>query len=158
MQWLRNRNALAVIALVVLAVLVAAIGLTARPSRNVSDQPLPGTEASDAPASAEDTAFYLLVSAGNTTYAPILLSMEDSLTLTQGEDMVNVIHVTPDSVWMESSTCDNQDCVEQGTVTADNRKTRILGNTIVCLPNRVLLELFTGDELRSMGLLPAESN
>ena len=155
MRWLRNRNALAVMVIVILAVAIAIAGLTMRVSRTVSDEPLPGTDTSDSPATGK-ASLYLLVTAGNTTYAPILLEHEDLLTLTQDEATVNVIHVTPDSVWMESSTCDNQDCVEQGVVTADNRQARVLGNTIVCLPHRVLLELFTADELQDMGLLKGD--
>ena len=153
MQRLRNRNALAIIVVVILAIAIAAIGMTMRVSRTISDEQLPGFKTQDDSLPATDAALYLLVTAGNTTYKPILLDNEDLLTLSQGEDMVNVIHVTRDSVWMEESTCDNQDCVEQGVVTAENRKSRVLGNTIVCLPHRVLLELFTADELQAMGLL-----
>ena len=157
MQWLRNRNVLAVIVVLVLAVVLAVIGMTMRVSRTITDEPLPGAGASDGDAPAED-ALYLLVTAGSTTYEPIWLGGEGSFTLTQGEDMVNVIHVTTDSIWMESSTCENQDCVEQGVVTAENRQSRVLGNTIVCLPNRVLLELFTAQELKEMGFSLAESD
>lgn len=145
MQRLRNRNVLAVIVLIVLVAAVAAIGLALRAWESAGDMSQPGEP------------LYLLVTAGNTTYAPILLDEENRFTLSQGEEMVNVIHVTPVSVWMESATCDNQDCVEQGIVTAENRATRVLGNTIVCLPHRVLLELFTADELSGMGISIPES-
>ena len=157
MQWPRNRNVLAVMAVVLLAVAVAVIGVTTRVPRTVSDEPLPGMEATEDATTAAEGSLYLLVTAGNTTYAPIRLDAEDTLTLTRGDD-TNIIHVTPDSVWMESANCDNQDCVEQGAVTAENRKTRVLGNTIVCLPHRVLLELFTAEELREIGLLTAPSD
>lgn len=158
MQWARNRNVLIVAGMVILAMVVAVIGVTMRAPRTISDEPLPGTEAVDSDASApaaEDT-LYLLVTAGYTTYAPIPLDHEDLLTLTQG-DKVNVIHVTPGSIWMESSTCENQDCVEQGEVTLENRTARILGNVIVCLPNLVQLELFTAEELRALGIPVGES-
>ena len=140
MKWLRNRNTLVVIGIVVLAVVLAAVGLTWRGSRTISDEPL-----------------YLLVTAGSTTFEPILLVAEDVLTLTQDEDTVNTIHVTPDSIWMESSTCENQDCVDQGVVNAANRHTRILDNMIICLPNRVQLELCDADELRAMGFTLPEN-
>lgn len=143
MQW-RRRNALVVIALVVLIAAIAAVGLAGRFSRAWDEEQSLGEP------------LYLLVTAGNTTYAPILLEEESSFTLSQGEEMVNVIHATPVSIWMESSTCDNQDCVEQGIVSAENRNTRVLGNTIVCLPHRVLLELFTKDELNELGFLKPE--
>lgn len=60
----------------------------------------------------------------------------------------NVIHVTPDGVWMEDSTCENHDCINQGHVTLDNRRDRVLGGMIICLPNQVYLELMTPEEIR----------
>lgn len=42
---------------------------------------------------------------------------------------------------MESSTCHNQLCVQQGEVTRDNWSRRALGAHILCLPNRVDAEL-----------------
>ena len=144
MQRMRRRNVLVVIALIVLITAVAVMGLAGRHGRNW-DETLPLGEP-----------LYLLVTAGNTTYAPILLEEENSFRLSQGDEMVNVIHVTPVSIWMESSTCDNQDCVEQGIVSAENRNTRVLGNTIVCLPHRVLLELFTREELNDIGIMVPE--
>jgi len=63
-----------------------------------------------------------------------------------GTHTLNVIHVSSEGVYMESSTCENQDCVEQGLVTFDNLSTRILGRFIICLPNFVSLELFTLEE------------
>ena len=156
MQWLRNRNVLVVALIVILAVAVGVVGMMARPSRTVTGEPLPDATSSEAPPAGEE-ALYLLVTVGSITYRPILLDREDVLTLSQGEDTVNTIHVTPESIWMEASTCDNQDCVEQGVVTADNRRSRILGNLIICLPNRVQLELFTAEELQALGILPRAS-
>ena len=42
---------------------------------------------------------------------------------------------------MESSSCDNQDCVGQGEITLDNYKTRILSTFVICLPNEVTIEM-----------------
>ena len=70
--------------------------------------------------------------------------------LPDGTPAENVVHVTVDSVYMEDSTCENHDCVQQGLVTLDNREERILGNMIICLPNQVFLQLFTADEVRDM--------
>ena len=47
---------------------------------------------------------------------------------------------------MESSNCDNQDCVGQGEVTLENRDSRILFNMVICLPHRLTLELLTREE------------
>ena len=71
-------------------------------------------------------------------------------TLSDGSEAVNVIHLTPDSVCMEDSTCENHDCVQQGTVSLENREDRILGNMIICLPNQVFLQLYTPEEVLAL--------
>ena len=65
----------------------------------------------------------------------------------EGEEVVNNIHVTPTGVYMESASCENQDCVLQGEVTLENKDTRVLENMIICLPNQVFLELYSTEEL-----------
>jgi len=70
--------------------------------------------------------------------------------LPDGTPAENVIHVSAEGVWMEESTCDNHDCIDQGEVTLDNRKDRILGNMIICLPNQVTLQLLTPEEIEEM--------
>ena len=67
-----------------------------------------------------------------------------------GRELVNVIHVTPSGVYMESANCDNQDCVLQGEVTLDNKGSRILENMIICLPHQVVLELYSTEELLAL--------
>ncbi len=69
---------------------------------------------------------------------------------TQGHLLENVIHVTDSGVYMESATCENQDCVKQGYVTVENRETRVLSNMIICLPQQVTLQLFTPEEIMAM--------
>ena len=71
-------------------------------------------------------------------------------TLADGTEAENVIHLTQDGVYMEDSTCENHDCVQQGIVTLENRNERILGNFIICLPNQVYLQLFTPEEILEM--------
>ena len=66
---------------------------------------------------------------------------------TDGTFTENVIHLTPEGVYMESSTCENHDCIDEGLVTLENRKDRILGNMIICLPNQVTLQLLTPEEI-----------
>lgn len=99
------------------------------------------TEAAQEPAKA-----YLVVTAAGAVYEPIPLAQTGRITLRRG-DLVNVIEVTPTSIRMAESTCDNQDCVEQGEVTLDNKHKRVLQNMIICLPNDVALELYTYEEL-----------
>ena len=109
-----------------------------------------GAEAAPQPAKA-----YVLVStAAWAGWLPLPESEEYAYPLRQvlpdGTEAVNLIHLTPDGVYMEDSTCSNHDCVKQGTVTLENRKDRILSNMIICLPNQVTLALYTPDEVLSL--------
>ena len=153
MRWLRNRNTLAVIVIVIIAIITAIAGMSLRFSRDFSDEQLLGTQTPDASDLAIDSSLYMIVTSGNTTYQPILLDKEDTITITRGEDKVNRVHITPESIMVESATCENQDCVEQGMVTVENRSSRVLGNMIICLPHRLQLYLVTADELREMGFV-----
>ena len=70
-------------------------------------------------------------------YAAAPLRAGEALTVEQENGSVNVIRMTEDGFYMESSTCKNQDCIYQGAVTRDNWSQRLLGAHIICLPNRV---------------------
>lgn len=94
-------------------------------------------------------AAYLVVTVAGAMYEPIPLYEEGRYTVTRG-DLVNTIEVTPDSIRMYESSCDNQDCVEQGVVSLENRAKRVLQNMIICLPNEVVLELYTPEELAQL--------
>lgn len=109
--------------------------------------PSAAPETGDEPvATAEPARAYLLVTVGGTVYEPIPMYEAGRYTVRRG-DYVNVIEVTEDSVKMAESTCANQDCVEQGVVSLDNRDDRVLRNMIICLPNDVALELYTYEEI-----------
>ncbi|MBQ4580915.1 MAG: NusG domain II-containing protein [Clostridia bacterium] len=123
---------------------------TATPAVTVTDEPAQETADAASPMATKAPAeAYLVVSVAGAMYEPIPLYEEGRYTITRG-DMVNVIAVTPDSVWMHESTCDNQDCVLQGTVSLSNKSERVLQNMILCLPNEVILELYTPEELAAM--------
>ena len=129
---------------------------TAAPS-DAPAQEAPTAAPSVAPDATETPAVnaYLVVSVQGMMYEPLPLSGEGSFTIKQDENTTNTVHVTPDSVWMEHSTCDNQDCVDQGTVSLANMSTRVLSNMIICLPNQVVLELYTPETLQStFGIVP----
>lgn len=109
------------------------------------------TQQPDASPDASEPAAYLVVTVHNVVYDPIPLTMDGYYTINQPDTGAqNLVHVTPTSVTMHASTCENQDCVGQGEVTLDNRDTRVLGNMIICLPNQVTLALYTPDELDSI--------
>ena len=113
--------------------------ITAAPE--VTDAP----EATATPDLSQVEAF-LVVTVGDKTYQPIPLTEEGYYRRRHG-DCINIVHVTPTSIDMHEANCDNQDCVEQGEVTLENKDTRILGNMIICLPNQETLQLYSRDEL-----------
>lgn len=91
---------------------------------------------------------YMLLTVHGIPYDIIPLRDNGEFVLTQSDiGATNTIHTTKYSAWMAHSTCDNQDCVEQGIVSLDNIKERILGNMIICLPNGLMVELLTAEEL-----------
>lgn len=85
---------------------------------------------------------HVIITVGNRQYGePIPMDRDKIITIKQDDGKVNKVHITPDSVYMESSTCENQDCVGQGEITLENYKERILSTYIICLPNEVTLEM-----------------
>ena len=162
---MRNRNIWILLGTgVVILLLLAASRLFAGPGAVVTDSAptmAPSATPPQAASDEEDDATdpvkaYLLVTVGGVAYQPLPLTQEGDYTITQkAPGAENVIHVSAEGVYMKSSTCENHDCVQQGEVTLDNKDTRILGNMIICLPNQVTLELYSGQELRDA--LPAPS-
>lgn len=139
-----------ILALMLTLVLLGAVGLaednTVEPAESATVEP----SATPQPARG-----YVLVStATKMGFLPLPEEGEYAYHLEQilpdGTPAENVIHVTADGVWMEESTCENHDCIDQGHVTLDNRKDRILGNMIICLPNQVTLQLLTPEEIQEM--------
>ncbi len=92
-----------------------------------------------------------VITSTQTGWLPLPESGEQTFPLKQltesGDEIENVIHLTPNGVYMESATCENQDCVHQGEVTLENKAGRALENMIICLPNQVCLELYSIEEL-----------
>lgn len=80
--------------------------------------------------------------------------LHDTVTIVNGKDYtvqqedgsVNVIRMTENGFYMLSSTCHNQLCIDQGEANADNWNRRSLGTHVICLPNRVDVELALTDE------------
>ena len=84
---------------------------------------------------------YLFIIRGNRIWGIEALGEERDVTVDQGDGVVNVIHLLPDGFYMASSTCENQLCVTEGTVTVENYQRRILGPCVYCLPHSLQLEL-----------------
>lgn len=89
---------------------------------------------------------YIQLTVDGVKQPPQLLEGERDIEIRQEDGAVNVLHLTENSVRMQSSTCHNQLCVQQGEVTLQNRDMRPLQSLIVCLPNRVSVELLSETE------------
>ena len=90
---------------------------------------------------------YVVLTVGGRQYGdPIAMDREKIITICQDDGKVNLVHITPEKVYMESSTCENQDCVGQGEISLDNYDKRILGTYVICLPNNVTIELVPAGE------------
>lgn len=129
-----GRN-LIVIALV--AAIALGLGLYAYLSRG-NPPVIPARDGGD---QAADVQSFLYVRVGGRITNIEPLDEEREITISQPTGEVNVVHIGRNSFYMASSTCDNQLCVGEGEVTADNYQRRILGPYVLCLPNRVELEI-----------------
>lgn len=65
------------------------------------------------------------------------LEVEDRYEIAQEDGKLNVLRVEDGAVWMEEANCRDGLCIRQG-------KMRNGAKTIVCLPNKVVVQL-TGD-------------
>lgn len=98
-----------------------------------------------------DAIAYLRVQVDDTVWPLTPLNEAGEWTIEQDNGAKNVLRATERGVVMHFSTCDNQNCVHQGEVSLDNRDSRALGNMIVCLPNKVIVELLTPEEAGMAG-------
>lgn len=98
------------------------------------------------PKKTEKVRGYVVLTVGGRQYGdPIPMDRDKIITLKQDDGKLNKVHITPETVYMEFSTCENQDCVGQGEVHVDTYKDRILGTYIICLPNNVSVEMVPAD-------------
>lgn len=120
---------------------------------------VPAAEETKTGSPAPAKGYVLVTTATQTGFLPLPEEEDYVFPLTQtlpdGTVAENLIHVTPDGVYMESSNCENQDCVHEGTVTLENRQDRILGNWIICLPHQLTLQLLTPEEVLAMMSAPS---
>lgn len=90
---------------------------------------------------------HVVLTVGGRQYGePIPMDRDKIITIKQDDGRINKVHITPETVYMESSTCENQDCVGQGEVHVDTYKSRILGTYIICLPNSVSIEMIPAED------------
>lgn len=94
------------------------------------------------PAASETVRGHVILTVNGRQYGdPIPMDRDKIITVRQEDGKINKVHITPETVGMESSTCENQDCVGQGIVDVNTYHSRILGTFVICLPNNVTIEM-----------------
>ena len=83
----------------------------------------------------------VIITVDGKEYARTPLTKPGEIVVDQGDGTVNVVMVTAEGAYMASSTCKNQQCIHMGEVTLSNWETRPNQAFIICLPNRVSVEL-----------------
>lgn len=131
---------------------------TAEPAATEAPAAAEAPEATDAPQSAnmvgpmmpkqtEKVRGHVVITVAGRQYGdPIPMDRDKIITVKQENGAINRIHITPEYVEMESSTCENQDCIGEGEVNVNTYKDRILSTYIICLPNQVTIEMVPADE------------
>ena len=131
---------------------------TAEPAATDAPDATEAPEATDAPQSAnmvgpmmpkqtEKVRGHVVITVAGRQYGdPIPMDRDKIITVKQENGAINRIHITPEYVEMESSTCENQDCIGEGEVNVNTYKDRILSTYIICLPNQVTIEMVPADE------------
>lgn len=131
---------------------------TAEPAATEAPATTEAPEATDAPQSTnmvgpmmpkqtEKVRGHVVITVAGRQYGdPIPMDRDKIITVKQENGAINRIHITPEYVEMESSTCENQDCIGEGEVNVNTYKDRILSTYIICLPNQVTIEMVPADE------------
>ena len=88
---------------------------------------------------------------GNITYADIFindklyeavpLNVDTVITIDQGDGKVNYVEVKDGTIFMADSSCADHLCINQGSMSPETYQNRPMLNWIICLPNRVTVEL-----------------
>ena len=55
----------------------------------------------------------------------------------------NIVHIQDGSVWIQDATCPDKVCLHQGKISKD-------GEIIVCLPNRLMIQIEDNSETEDM--------
>ena len=119
---MNKKNYLVIAGLILLSTVLLVVALLNRPMTAVEEN-------------------MVIITVDGKEYARVPLSAPQTVTVSQKDGCVNVVEVSDYGAVMLSSTCDNQLCVEMGEVTVDNWETRPNQQFIICLPNRVGVEL-----------------
>ena len=117
-----KKNWLVIAAIAAVALLLVAVAPLLRPVQDVEED-------------------MVIITVDGKEYARVPLSRPRTVTVEQEDGSVNVVEVSDHGAVMQRSTCGNQLCVQMGEVTVDNWEFRPNQQFIICLPNRVSVEL-----------------
>lgn len=79
---------------------------------------------------------------------PLLEEFEEQqLRVTLSDTDYIVIGVGKNHFNMDESSCPDQVCITEGEVTLENRESRLLGSYIICMPNGIVLEMRSAQEM-----------
>ena len=158
---LKNKNVWLVVALLA----VSAIVLLFATQMNTAPDTLPdeivtaqntvsAPDATPSPDANMPLGYLLVQRNGEGGWIPLSTGEDMTVSITDEEDenIRNVIHITKNSFYMESSTCDNQDCVDQGEVSLENMDERMLMNMVICLPHQLSVELYSIEQLVELSM------
>ena len=79
---------------------------------------------------------------------PLIEELEgQQLRIKISETDYNIIEVGKNRFDMYEASCPDQVCITEGEVTLADRETRLLGSYIICMPNGLVLEMRSAEEL-----------
>ena len=84
---------------------------------------------------------YADIYVGDALYEAVPLNKDTTITIDQGDGTVNYVEVKDGAVFMADSTCADHICISQGAMDPENYESRPMLNWIICLPNRVTVQL-----------------
>lgn len=85
----------------------------------------------------QDTGSELIISCDGEKFGSYSLYEDKEIEVKQN-DHINKVTIKDSTVSMSFSDCHGQDCIHQGEITKS-------GEAIICLPNKVVLEITGGD-------------
>ena len=86
-----------------------------------------------------DTAAQVFVYADRELVYQGSLSADQTVPIIASDGVCNQIRIEEGTVYMEEADCPGQDCVKQGKISRG-------GQSIVCLPNKVTVEIRAGGQ------------
>lgn len=87
----------------------------------------------------QETGRELTISCGGEKFGTYSL-LEDREVVIDRNDHINKVTIKNGTVSMSFSDCHGQDCIHQGEIS-------LSGETIICLPNKVVLEITGGEDV-----------